>query len=788
MGPEDFVPVAIPRSADSVTATWAVAKSGAAPVPIDPNLPPGRIGYMLDDCAAAVGLVASAHHGLPGGPEWLPLDELELDRFSPLPIRDDERTHPVRVSDPAYLIYTSGSTGAPKGVVVTHTGLPYLAAAQIEHQGVTPRSRVMHVCSPSFDVSVLELTLALAAGATLVIAPPDVYAGPELERYARQEHVTHLLVTPAVCGTLDPAALPDVEVVEVGGELFGAELVDEWAPRTRLLNAYGPTECTVCVTTSDTLAPGEPITLGGPVPGSAVRAVVLDGWMRPVPDGGEGELYLSGPCLARGYRGQSARTSERFVANPFGPAGSRLYRTGDLVRRAGSCGFQYVGRTDFQIKIRGLRIEIGDVDAALTAHPDVEFAASLGHTAPTGETVLVSYVRLAADSALDAAALKKLAAASLPAYMVPSAITILDDVPLNSNGKLDRGALPDPVFATVDYRPPETETEAALADVFADVLGADRVGVDDSFFELGGNSLSAVRVVAEVQSRLGRALPMQWVVTDPTPAAIAARLDGSGEPAAEDILVRMRPGDGTEPLVCVHPAIGSTWCYTGLLPYLPAGRAVYGIQSPGLTDGADAPATMHELARKYVDRLREVQPHGPYHLLGYSVGGAIAHAMAVRLRRLGEEVGTLVMLDTQTAESVPRSAPAPSLGMLFAEFAGVDEAPVDGDLTAEEAARLLAEGDGPYGALTAADVRRLYDDYLHTIDLGGAYRPEVFDGDLVYVAAADGTSASSQTPWDPYVSGTVRIQSVSWTHNRLTTPEALEVIGPLVGRCLDGHA
>ncbi|NKR72651.1 amino acid adenylation domain-containing protein [Rhodococcus hoagii] len=788
VGPEDFVPVAIPRSADSVTATWAVAKSGAAPVPIDPNLPPGRIGYMLDDCAAAVGLVASAHHGLPGGPEWLPLDELELDRFSPLPIRDDERTHPVRVSDPAYLIYTSGSTGAPKGVVVTHTGLPYLAAAQIEHQGVTPRSRVMHVCSPSFDVSVLELTLALAAGATLVVAPPDVYAGPELERYARQEHVTHLLVTPAVCGTLDPAALPDVEVVEVGGELFGAELVDEWAPRTRLLNAYGPTECTVCVTTSDTLAPGEPITLGGPVPGSAVRAVVLDGWMRPVPDGGEGELYLSGPCLARGYRGQSARTSERFVANPFGPAGSRLYRTGDLVRRAGSCGFQYVGRTDFQIKIRGLRIEIGDVDAALTAHPDVEFAASLGHTAPTGETVLVSYVRLAADSALDAAALKKLAAASLPAYMVPSAITILDDVPLNSNGKLDRGALPDPVFATVDYRPPETETEAALADVFADVLGADRVGVDDSFFELGGNSLSAVRVVAEVQSRLGRPLPMQWVVTDPTPAAIAARLDGSGEPAPEDILVRMRPGDGTEPLVCVHPAIGSTWCYTGLLPYLPAGRAVYGIQSPGLTDGADAPATMHELARKYVDRLREVQPHGPYHLLGYSVGGAIAHAMAVRLRRLGEEVGTLVMLDTQTAESVPRSAPAPSLGMLFAEFAGVDEAPVDGDLTAEEAARLLAEGDGPYGALTAADVRRLYDDYLHTIDLGGAYRPEVFDGDLVYVAAADGTSASSQTPWDPYVSGTVRIQSVSWTHNRLTTPEALEVIGPLVGRCLDGHA
>ncbi|MFM1722353.1 amino acid adenylation domain-containing protein [Rhodococcus sp. PAM 2766] len=786
IGPEDFVPVAIPRSADSVTATWAVAKSGAAPVPIDPTLPPGRIGYMLDDCDAAVGLAASRDHGLPGGPEWLALDELDLDRFSSLPIRDHERVHPVRVTDPAYLIYTSGSTGAPKGVVVTHTGLPYMAAAQIAHQGVTPRSRVLHVCSPSFDVSVLELTLALAAGATLVVAPPDVYAGPELERYARDERVTHLLVTPAVCGTLDPVALPDVEVVEVGGELFGAELVDEWAPRTRLLNAYGPTECTVCVTTSGTLVPGAPITLGGPVPGSGVGAVVLDGWMRPVPDGGEGELYLSGPCLARGYRGQSARTSERFVANPFGPSGSRLYRTGDLVRRAGSCGIQYVGRTDFQIKIRGLRIEIGDVDAALTAHPDVEFAASLGHEAPTGETVLVSYVRLAADSAVDAATLKKFAAASLPAYMVPSAVTVLDDVPMNSNGKLDRTALPDPVFATVDYRPPETEVEAVLVDVFADVLGTDRVGVDDSFFELGGNSLSAVRVVAEVQARLGRALPLQWVVTDPTPAAIAARLDG-GVPAPADVLVRMRPGDGAEPLVCVHPAIGLTWCYAGLLPYLSPDRPVYGIQSPGLTDGADAPATMRELAHRYVDRIRQVQPHGPYHLLGYSVGGAIAHAMAVRLRRLGEEVGTLVMLDTQTGESVPESAPAPTLGMLFAEFAGVDESSIDGDLTAEDAARLLHDGDGPYAALTADDVRRLYDDYLHTIDLGGAYRPEMFDGDLVYIASAGDATDGSQTPWDPYVSGAVRIHTVAWTHNRLTTPEALDVIGPVVGRYLDGH-
>ncbi|CAM3120913.1 non-ribosomal peptide synthetase [Prescottella defluvii] len=787
VGPEDFVPVAVPRSAESVTATWAVAKSGAAPVPIDPKLPAGRIEYMLEDCGAAVGLTATGDHVLPGGVDWVALDGLDLDRRSALPIRDDERTHPVRMADPAYLIYTSGSTGAPKGVVVSHAGLPHLTAAQVDHQGASPDSRVLHVCSPSFDVSILELMLAFGAGATLVVAPPDLYAGAELATYAREERITHLLVTPAVCGTIEPGSLPDVEVIEVGGELFGAELVDAWAHRTRLLNAYGPTECTVCVTTSDPLEPGTPITMGGPVPRSGVGAVVLDCWMRPVPDGGEGELYLFGPCLARGYRGQPALTSERFVANPFGDYGSRMYRSGDLVRRCGGRGLQYVGRTDFQIKIRGLRIEIGDVDAALTAHPEVEFAASLGHDAPNGETVLVSYVRLTSDGAVDGAALRKFAATSLPAYMVPSAITILDEVPMNSNGKLDRAALPAPAFTAGEYRPPRTDVERVLCQVFADVLGAERVGIDDNFFELGGNSLSAVRVVAEVQSRLHRALPMQWVFGDPTPAVIARRIAGdAGTPEQSGNLLRMRAGDGGNPLFCVHPAIGLVGCYTGLVPYVPSGRPVYGLQSPGTVDVDHDPGSMEALAREYVELIRRVRPHGPYHLLGYSVGGAIAHAMAVRLRDLDEEVGTLIMLDTQTADSVPEASRTPSLGMLFAEFAGIDEIDgPDGDLTPERAEQLLRQSGGPYASLTADDLRRLYADYVHTVGLGQAYRPAEFDGDLVYIAA-DGGSGRSRTPWDRFVSGAVRVHPVSHTHNRLTTPEALAEIGPIVGACLDG--
>ncbi|QBJ94799.1 non-ribosomal peptide synthetase [Rhodococcus sp. ABRD24] len=786
VGPEDFVPVAVPRSAESVVAMWAVAKSGAAPVPIDPKLPAQRIAYMLADCDASVGLTATRDHPLPGSLDWLAISGMDLGRWSGRAIGDEERTHPIRTTDPAYLIYTSGSTGAPKGVVVTHTGLAYLTAAQVDHQRVTSESRVLHVCSPSFDVSILELMLAVGAGATLVVAPPEVYAGAELAAYAEAERVTHLLVTPAVLGTLEPGSVPDIEVIEVGGELFGSDLVETWSRHSRVLNAYGPTECTVCVTTSDTLASGAPITLGGPLPRSGVGAVVLDCWLRPVPAGSEGELYLFGPCLARGYRGQPMLTADRFVANPYGPAGSRMYRTGDLVRR-GDPGLQYVGRTDFQIKIRGLRIEIGDVDAALAAHPDVEFSASLGHTAANGETALVSYVRLAPDSVADAAAIKKFAATSLPAYMVPSAVTVLDEVPMNSNGKLDRAALPDPVFTTGEYRPPETDAERVLTEVFADVLGAEHVGADDSFFELGGNSLSAVRVVAEVQSRVGRALPMQWIFSDPTPALIARRIEtGTLADQSMQALLRMRSGDGGSPLICVHPAIGLAWCYTGLLQYLDARRPVFGLQSPGLVDSCVVAASMEELARRYVEQIREVQPHGPYHLLGYSVGGAIAHAMAVQLRALGEDVGALIMLDTQTAESVPDEGLTPTLGMLFAEFTDI-EAPIsDGDLTAQRAADLLADGGGPYAGLTADDLERLYADYVHTITLGQAYRPERFDGDLVYVAALDETSEQPPgTPWDSYVSGTVHIHRVAHRHNQLTTPEAFAEIGPIVARYLD---
>uniref|UniRef100_UPI00056294A9 non-ribosomal peptide synthetase n=1 Tax=Rhodococcus sp. UNC363MFTsu5.1 TaxID=1449069 RepID=UPI00056294A9 len=527
-GPESTVAVAITRSIESVLAVWAVAKAGAAFVPVDPNYPAERVAHMVSDSGAVIGVTLGEFAGrLPGALRWLALDDAELVRrsadYSPAPVSNADRTAPLRLEHPAYVIYTSGSTGRPKGVVVTHLGLMNVVEHQKVHYRLAPSSRSLHVASPSFDVAVYEALMAFGSAATMVIVPPGVFGGVELAELLRDQRVTHAMITPGALATVDPSGLDDLATLMVAGEACPPELMARWSVGRRFINAYGPTESTVLATSTGVLSAGDLVTIGGPVAG--LGALVLDGRLHPVPAGVVGELYVSGPGLARAYRGRPDLTSERFVANPFGAPGQRMYRTGDMARWTADREIEYLGRSDFQVKVRGFRIELGEIDAVLAAQPGVDFAVTIGHQGAGGATSLVSYLCGADGVDLDVAVIREAAAQVLPAHMVPSSIMVLDAIPLTPVGKLDRKALPEPVFELRAFRAPSTRFETIVAEVFAEVLGLERVGVDDDFFELGGNSLIGTQVTARLGAALDSTIPVRALFESPTVSALAARAE-----------------------------------------------------------------------------------------------------------------------------------------------------------------------------------------------------------------------------------------------------------------------
>ncbi|WP_328390771.1 non-ribosomal peptide synthetase [Nocardia sp. NBC_00416] len=510
IGPGDVVAIGIARSLESVLAVWAIAKTGAAYVPIDPSYPSDRIDHMATDSGAVLGLTTSKHRSALGRSlYWVELDDpVQAERIAQRPRHPISYADRVRLLDerhPAYVIYTSGSTGKPKGVVVSHSGLALVVAASNDHYGITSDSRVTHVCSPNFDVSVLELLLTFTTGATLVIVPAGVLGGQEVADLLIRERVTHMITTPAALESVDPAGITDLLCVVAIGDKFGPELVGRWAHDHRFLNSYGPTEATILATSTEAMIAGETITIGTALNGFGV--FVLDARLRPVPTGVVGELYLSGPPLAHGYLNRRALTAERFVAGPFGAdlgqPGTRMYRTGDLVRRIETPRgeeIEYLGRTDFQVKVRGFRIELGEIDNALTRHPAVDYAITMGKTLPSGSTALVAYVLPHRDSAVSTDELAAFLAETLPSYMIPAAFVVLDEIPLTPVGKLDRKALPEPVFESAGSRAPAGEMEVRLATLFAQVLGLDQVGADDPFFALGGDSILSIQLVSRARN------------------------------------------------------------------------------------------------------------------------------------------------------------------------------------------------------------------------------------------------------------------------------------------------
>ncbi|OHT87963.1 non-ribosomal peptide synthetase [Mycobacteroides saopaulense] len=513
------------RSAEGIIAILAVLKTGAAYVPIDPAVPDARIDFVMGD-AGPVAVVTNAE--LSG--RFAAYDVAIVDVAHPSVDEQSEAALPLPAADDiAHVIYTSGTTGTPKGVATTHHNVTQLLAEL--HVGLPsgPGEVWSQWYSYAFDASVEEIWGALLHGSRLLVIPESLGANPlEFQALLVDEHVTVLHQTPSAVSALDVEALDSVALV-VAAEACSAELVDRWAPGRVMTNAYGPTETTMCVTVSKPLAAGSGTpTIGGPVPGAAM--FVLDGWLRPVPVGTVGELYVAGLGLGLGYVRRSSLTASRFVACPFGEPGQRMYRTGDLVRWCVDGTLQYLGRADAQVKIRGYRIELGEIQAALAEVVGVDQAVVIVREDRPGDKRLVGYVTESVAGLVDTAGARVVLGERLPPYMVPAAVVAVDALPLTVNGKLDIRALPVPQYQETQYRAPSNVVEEILADIYAHVLGLPRVGVDDSFFDLGGDSLSAMRLIAAVNKSVNTRLTVRALFDTPTIAQLAPclRADSDG--------------------------------------------------------------------------------------------------------------------------------------------------------------------------------------------------------------------------------------------------------------------
>ncbi|WP_063775128.1 non-ribosomal peptide synthetase [Streptacidiphilus anmyonensis] len=822
-GPESFVALSLPRSAESMVALLAVLKSGAAYLPVDPGYPADRIAFMLQDARPALILTSSEvvpvlpDEAAPGARILLDAPEVRelLDTVPDTAPTDRDRRAPLRPANAAYVIYTSGSTGRPKGVVVPHRNVADLAAWAAADIGPRHLSQVLAATSFNFDVSVFEMFGPLLSGGCIEIvrdvlavleSPAGGWSGSLVS--AVPSAMSHMLGQGRGAVTAD--------MVVLAGEALSAHTLNTIraaVPGSRIANIYGPTEVTVYATAwyTDQEAHDAP-PIGRPIRNT--RAYVLDAALRPVPPGVPGELYLAGPGLARGYLNRPGLTAERFTADPFGPAGSRMYRTGDIVRWTADGEIDYLGRTDGQVKVRGFRIELGEIESVLARHDGLAQAAVVVREDQPGDQRIVGYVVPRATPGpdgpgFDTAELRELAAAELPEYMVPSAFLVLDALPLNPSGKLDRRALPAPDFAALSAgRAPRTELERQLCGLFAQVLGLDRVGVDDNFFTLGGHSLLVTRLVGRIRDELGHDLPLRAVFDASTVAALAERLSdadgGAGVGAGADALrplLPLRPTGALPPLFCVHPGLAVSWGYANLLPHLPAEVPVYGLQARGLNGKDQLPGRVEEMAADYLGLIRSVQPEGPYRLLGWSFGGMVAQAMTALLQEQGERVELLAVLDAH-----PDGTGAPPA-------AGEQDRPGEAGLLAEVLDGLGVPDGHPHQALTRPRfleaVRAAYPELsdldggtsdalvevlLNNQRLGARYRAPGLDGDvLLFVAERSSSSESSESAaspaaeWRRLVTGAAEVHGLDCAHAEMTTPRSAAVIGRvLTERLLDG--
>jgi amino acid adenylation domain-containing protein len=807
VGPDSRVAICVERSPEMVVALLGVLKAGGAYVPLDPSYPAERLGYMLRDSAPV--LVLTQERLL----DRLPAHgaaTLCLDRDRERIAGESER-NPASGATPgslAYVIYTSGSTGRPKGVMVEHRGLCNLVALHADRLGVEPSSRVLQFASFSFDGHVFEVVMALGQGASLHLAPAGVVlVGEALADLVQAREITHAVLPPAVLAALPGGTeerMSSLQTLIVSGDAPSAALMRHWSAGRRLINGYGPTEATVCATLHDYDGEGDgPPPIGRPI--ANTRIYVLDGRGEPVPVGVAGEIHIAGVGVARGYLNQPELTRERFVADPFpGGAGERMYRTGDLGRWLSDGTLEFVGRVDQQVKVRGFRIEPGEVEAALLEQAGVHEAVVVAREDAPGEKRLVAYYT---GEALEAEALRSALGARLPEYMVPAAYVRLEELPLTPNGKLDRGALPAPegaAYAARAFEAPRAGVESVLAEVWSRVLGVERVGRRDSFFELGGHSLLAVQVVGALR-QAGVEVAIADLFAHPTLEALASRVAGDDPRGAEDRAIPVRPGGTRAPLFLIYEATGSVAYAQVLAPHVHEDVPVYALPSP--SGAGPEPRTVQGMGSRLVRMIREVQPSGPYRVAGWSFGGTLAYEVALQLLGLDEQVEFVGLLDAPhvTIEGGARpEIPEDSELLLMSLPSLLRQAGVSD----EEAQPAIAELQAGGATLDVeAVVRRCHElslfpaewtvDYIQAIlhrnrlvrDALGQYVPQPTSLPVCLFSARDTVRDDPFRGWRSLLpEPSIRMIRVPGTHHSMLQPPHVEVLGRAISGAIEEAA
>ncbi|WP_025732067.1 non-ribosomal peptide synthetase [Carnimonas nigrificans] len=785
------VGVALPRSLELEIALLAIHKSGAAYMPLPLDQPSGRWLTMAQRAKATL-LISDSEHidQLPADIDQLDISALADQLNEPGPL--DHQPLPARAPhDAAYVLFTSGSTGEPKGVLVEHRAIVNRIKWMQAAYPIAPGDRVLQKTPIGFDVSVWELFWPVISGATLVMARPDGHRDPHyLATLIRDQRISTLHFVPSMLNAfldeleLTPTELPALRQMFASGEALKVDTIRRaqrlLGSQVELHNLYGPTEAAVDVTAWRCAELGQRASapIGRPIWNTQIE--ILDRQQQRLPIGCVGELYIGGRNLARGYVGRDDLTAERFIT---ALEGQRLYRSGDLAKWNEQGEIEYLGRIDHQVKLRGQRIELGEIEAVLEQHTDVGQAVVL-----VIDDRLIAYLVGSAPFRDEwQARLQAHLRHWLPDYMVPQVWIELDTLPTTSNGKLDKRALPAPPTTASTTRAASNAAERTLCQLFAEALERDEYGVDDDFFASGGHSLAAVQLALAIRRTTGEEASIATVFAAPTPARMAVELARTQREGALDTLLPLRRAQhpGSAPLFCFHPAGGLAWCYAGLSQSLADESEIIGVQADGLSAGSSLPATLDEMAQRYVAAIRARQPHGPYRLLGWSLGGMVAHSVAAILQSEGEQIALLALMDTYPSDVWRDLMPPDEQQALVAlmRIAGVTLSE-DQPLTRATVVALLEKEQHAMASLPSETLDRLVDVVINSCRLVRSAEHRTFKGDLLFFNAAAPRDMPGlvSTRWQPWVNGTIEHVDLPTDHPGMVSPAMLKKIGAHLSR------